>query len=212
MDFLGLRTLTVIDDAVKSAKAVEGVDIDIENLPLDDPEVFRLFQEGRTKGVFQFESGGMVDLLRKSRPTQFEDLAALNALYRPGALDAGMVDDYVRCKNGSSKPKYLVPADEGTARGDVRRHRLPGAGHADRAARGRLLARPGRSAAQGDGQEGRRGHGRRSAASSSTARSPTATTRRRRTRSSTTSSRSPATASTSRTRWPTRWSRIRRPG
>ncbi len=110
MDFLGLRTLTVIDDAVKSAKQVDGVDIDIENIPLDDPEVFRLFQEGRTKGVFQFESGGMVDLLRKARPTQFEDLAALNALYRPGALDAGMVDEYVRRKNGTSKAKYLVPA------------------------------------------------------------------------------------------------------
>jgi len=109
MDFLGLRTLTVIDDAVKSAKLVDGVDIDIDVIPLDDPEVFRLFQEGRTKGVFQFESGGMVDLLRKARPTQFEDLAALNALYRPGALDAGMVDVYVKCKSGTQKPKYLVP-------------------------------------------------------------------------------------------------------
>ena len=110
MDFLGLRTLTVIDDAIKSLKAAEGVDVDIDNLPLDDPEVYRLFQEGRTKGVFQFESGGMVDVLRKSRPTRFEDLAALNALYRPGALDAGMVDEYVRRSNGLSKAKYLVPA------------------------------------------------------------------------------------------------------
>jgi len=109
MDFLGLRTLTVIDDAVKSAKMVDGVDIDIDAIPFDDPEVFRLFQEGRTKGVFQFESGGMVDLLRKARPTQFEDLAALNALYRPGALDAGMVDEYVKRKNGKAV-KYLVPA------------------------------------------------------------------------------------------------------
>jgi len=109
MDFLGLRTLTVIDDAIKSAKAVEGVEIDLENIPLDDPDVFRLFQEGRTKGVFQFESGGMVDLLRKARPTQFEDLAALNALYRPGALDAGMVDEYVKRKNGKTV-KHLVPA------------------------------------------------------------------------------------------------------
>src|SRR5882757_375386 len=109
IDFLGLRTLTVIDDAIKSAKAVEGVSIDIDTLPLDDPEVFRLFQEGRTKGVFQFESGGMVDVLRKSRPTQFEDLAALNALYRPGALDAGMVDVYVKVKTGAQKPRYLVP-------------------------------------------------------------------------------------------------------
>ncbi len=110
IDFLGLRTLTVIDDAIKSAKAAEGIDITIENLPLDDPEVYRLFQEGRTKGVFQFESGGMVDLLRRARPTKFEDLAAFNALYRPGALDAGMVDEYVRRKTGVSKPKYLVPA------------------------------------------------------------------------------------------------------
>src|SRR6266540_5553646 len=110
MDFLGLRTLTVIDDAIKSAAAETGDRIDIENLPLDDPDVFRLFQEGRTKGVFQFESGGMVDLLRKSRPTRFEDLAALNALYRPGALDAGMVDEYVRRKNGQSKAKFMVPA------------------------------------------------------------------------------------------------------
>ncbi len=110
MDFLGLRTLTVIDDAVKSAKSVDGVGIDIDAIPLDDPDVFRLFQEGRTKGVFQFESGGMVDLLRKARPTRFDDLAALNALYRPGALDVGMVDEYVKRKNGVSKAKYLVPA------------------------------------------------------------------------------------------------------
>src|SRR5213076_386407 len=87
-----------------------GESVDVDGLPLEDPEVFRLFQEGRTKGVFQFESGGMVDLLRKSRPTKFEDLAALNALYRPGALDAGMVDEYVKRKNGTSRPKYLVPA------------------------------------------------------------------------------------------------------
>jgi DNA polymerase III subunit alpha len=110
MDFLGLRTLTVIDDAIKSVAQQEGTKIDIDAIELDDPEVFRLFQEGRTKGVFQFESGGMVDLLRKARPTRFEDLAALNALYRPGALDAGMVDVFVKRKNGSSKARYLVPA------------------------------------------------------------------------------------------------------
>src|ERR1051326_5871389 len=109
MDFLGLRTLTVIDDAIKSAQAETGNRIDIDAIPLDDPDVFRLFQEGRTKGVFQFESGGMVDVLRKSRPTRFEALAALNALYRPGALDAGMVDEFIKRKNGQSKPKYLVP-------------------------------------------------------------------------------------------------------
>src|SRR6185295_7816258 len=110
MDFLGLRTLTVIDDAIKSVALESGKTIDMASLPLDDPEVYRLFQEGRTKGVFQFESGGMVDLLRRARPTKFEDLAAFNALYRPGALDAGMVDEYVRRSNGLSKAKYLVPA------------------------------------------------------------------------------------------------------
>jgi DNA polymerase-3 subunit alpha len=110
MDFLGLRTLTVIDDALKAIEEQTGTHINMDEVPLDDPEVFRLFQEGRTKGVFQFESGGMVDLLRKARPTRFEDLAALNALYRPGALDAGMVEEYVRRKNGVSKAKYIVPA------------------------------------------------------------------------------------------------------
>ncbi|HVT44058.1 MAG TPA: DNA polymerase III subunit alpha [Thermoanaerobaculia bacterium] len=109
MDFLGLRTLTVIDDAIKSIRAQEGISIDVAAIGLDDPEVYRLFQEGRTKGVFQFESGGMVDLLRKARPNRFEDLAALNALYRPGALDAGMVDEYVRRKNGTSKSRFLAP-------------------------------------------------------------------------------------------------------
>src|SRR5438270_134367 len=103
------KVAQIITFGTMSAKAVEGVSIDIASVPLDDPEVFRLFQEGRTKGVFQFESGGMVDVLRKSRPTQFEDLAALNALYRPGALDAGMVDVYVKVKTGVQKPRYLVP-------------------------------------------------------------------------------------------------------
>src|SRR5207245_870023 len=110
MDFLGLRTLTVIDDSLKSILAETSQKIDITSIPLDDPDVYRLFQEGRTKGVFQFESGGMVDVLRRAKPTKFEDLVAFNALYRPGALDAGMVDEYVRRKNGTSKPKYLVPA------------------------------------------------------------------------------------------------------
>ncbi len=110
MDFLGLRTLTVIDDAIKSVELESGTKIDIASIPLDDPEVYKLFQDGRTKGVFQFESGGMVDVLRRTRPTKFEDLVAFNALYRPGALDAGMVDEYVLRANGVAKARYLVPA------------------------------------------------------------------------------------------------------
>ncbi|HYG65567.1 MAG TPA: DNA polymerase III subunit alpha [Thermoanaerobaculia bacterium] len=108
MDFLGLRTLTVIDDAVKILR-LQGIEIDLDNLPLDDPEVFRLFCEGRTSGIFQFESRGMTDLLRRAKPEKFEDLAAFNALYRPGALSVGMVEEYIQRKLGRKKIKYILP-------------------------------------------------------------------------------------------------------
>jgi DNA polymerase-3 subunit alpha len=108
MDFLGLRTLTVIDDAVKILRH-QGVDLDLDNVPLDDPEVYRLFCEGRTSGIFQFESRGMTDLLRRARPSKFDDLAAFNALYRPGALSVGMVEEYIQRKLGKKKVKYLLP-------------------------------------------------------------------------------------------------------
>ncbi len=107
MDFLGLRTLTVIDDAIKILKQ-QGIDLDLDNLPLDDPEVFRLFCEGRTSGIFQFESRGMTDLLRRAKPDKFEDLAAFNALYRPGALSVGMVEEYIQRKLGTRKTKYII--------------------------------------------------------------------------------------------------------
>ncbi len=108
MDFLGLRTLTVIDDTVKLL-AHQGVDLDLDELALDDAETYRLFCEARTSGIFQFESNGMRDLLRQVQPSRFEDLAALNALYRPGALEGGTVKQFVECKQGKSKPKYLLP-------------------------------------------------------------------------------------------------------
>ncbi|HXO28852.1 MAG TPA: DNA polymerase III subunit alpha, partial [Thermoanaerobaculia bacterium] len=108
MDFLGLRTLTVIDDAVKILRH-QGVDLDLDEVPLDDPEVYRLFCEGRTSGIFQFESRGMTDLLRRARPSKFEDLAAFNALYRPGALSVGMVEEYIQRKLGKKKVRYLLP-------------------------------------------------------------------------------------------------------
>jgi DNA polymerase-3 subunit alpha len=108
MDFLGLRTLTVIDDAVRILRQ-QGIDLDLDNVPLDDPEVFRLFCEGRTSGIFQFESRGMTDLLRRARPEKFEDLAAFNALYRPGALSVGMVEEYIQRKLGRKKIKYILP-------------------------------------------------------------------------------------------------------
>jgi DNA polymerase-3 subunit alpha len=105
MDFLGLRTLTVLDDAVKIVRHL-GVDLDLEEIPLDDPETFRIFAEGRTSGIFQFESRGMTDLVRRFKPSRFDELAALNALYRPGAMT--LVDEYIQRKQGK-KFTYLAP-------------------------------------------------------------------------------------------------------
>src|SRR5687768_293754 len=106
MDYLGLSTLTLIDDALKEIKRTEGIDLDIDNIPLDDPKTYRVFQEGAAYGVFQFESSGMRELLRKAKPTRLDDLIALNALYRPGPLKSGMVDDWVERKQGKREVKY----------------------------------------------------------------------------------------------------------
>jgi len=108
MDFLGLITLTILDDALEFVKKRTGVRPDLNKIPLNDPDVFRLFSEGRTDGVFQFESSGMRDLLRRVQPSVFSDLAALNALYRPGALDAGTVDVYIERRRGK-KFDYPLP-------------------------------------------------------------------------------------------------------
>src|ERR671927_57208 len=106
MDFLGLSTLTLIDDALKEIKRTEGIDLDIDNLGLDDPKAYRIFAEGATYGIFQFESSGMRDLLRRAKPDRFDDLIVLNALYRPGPLKSGMVDDWVARKQGRTEVKY----------------------------------------------------------------------------------------------------------
>lgn len=108
MDFLGLRTLTVIDDTLKLL-AHQGLELDLETVPLDDPEVYRLFCEGRTSGIFQFESSGMRDLLRRAKPSKFEDIAAFNALYRPGPLSVGMVEEFILRKQGKRKVSYIIP-------------------------------------------------------------------------------------------------------
>jgi DNA polymerase-3 subunit alpha len=106
MDFLGLSTLTLIDDALKEIKRTEGITLDIDNVPLDDAKTYRVFQEGAAFGIFQFESSGMRELLRKAKPERLEDLIALNALYRPGPLKSGMVDDYIARKQGLKEIKY----------------------------------------------------------------------------------------------------------
>ncbi len=99
MDFLGLKTLSVLERARRLVKDIHGVDIDYETLPLDDPAVFELFSSGQTKGIFQFESGGMQDLLTKMRPDRIEDLIAANALYRPGPMT--LIPDYIDRKHGA---------------------------------------------------------------------------------------------------------------
>jgi DNA polymerase-3 subunit alpha len=109
MDFLGLSTLTLIDDCLKEIKRTEDIDLDIDNIPLDDPKTYKVFAEGAAYGIFQFESSGMRELLRKAKPTRLDDLIALNALYRPGPLKSGMVDDWVERKQGKRDVKYELP-------------------------------------------------------------------------------------------------------
>jgi DNA polymerase III subunit alpha len=109
MDFLGLSTLTLIRDALDEIKRTENIDLDIDAIPLDDEKTYRLFSEGQTYGVFQFESSGMRELLRKAKPERLDDLIALNALYRPGPLKSGMVDDFISRKQGKTEVKYELP-------------------------------------------------------------------------------------------------------
>src|SRR5271154_2123650 len=110
MDFLGLATLTVITDCVKLIEQTRGEKLDIEMIALDDPDTFkRVFHRALTSGVFQFESGGMRDVLRRYKPATVEDLTALNALYRPGPIQGGMIDDFIERKWGRRKVEYELP-------------------------------------------------------------------------------------------------------
>jgi len=110
MDFLGLTTLTVIDDTVKLIKKNQGIDLDLGIIPLDDIKTYeQIFHRALTSGVFQFESGGMRDVLRRYKPTAIEDLTALNALYRPGPIQGGMIDDFINRKLGRAKVEYELP-------------------------------------------------------------------------------------------------------
>jgi len=109
MDFLGLTTLTVLHDAVRMVEHNRGLKIDIDNLTLDDAETYKLFARGDTTAIFQFESHGMRDILRRYQPTRIEDLTALNALYRPGPIQGGMIDDFINRKHGKTKVSYELP-------------------------------------------------------------------------------------------------------
>ncbi len=154
-DFLGLRTLTIIDRAVKAInerRRIEGLEpIDMDTLETDDADSFKLLKACRTTAVFQLESRGMKELIKRLQPDDFEEIVALVALFRPGPLQSGMVDDFIARKHGHARVAYPHPELEPLLK--PRRDPVPGAGHADRAGAGELLAGPGRPAAPRDGQE-----------------------------------------------------------
>ena len=110
MDFLGLKTLSILKEAVNNIKESFGLDIDIESIPIDDPLTYKLYQEGKTIGTFQFESPGMQKYLRELHPECFEDLIAMNALYRPGPMD--YIPNFIDRKNGKKPIEYDIPVME----------------------------------------------------------------------------------------------------
>lgn len=109
MDFLGLRNLTMIHKTCKLVKMCQGIDVDINHIPLDDKPTYDMLVRGETVGVFQLESSGMTSLVKKLKPDVFEDLGALVALFRPGPLGSGMVDDFVERKHGRQAITYAHP-------------------------------------------------------------------------------------------------------
>ncbi|MEA3493161.1 MAG: DNA polymerase III subunit alpha [Candidatus Margulisiibacteriota bacterium] len=109
MDFLGLRNLTMIAHSLQIIKQARGEDIDLNEIPLDDQATYNLFSSGETVGVFQLESRGMRGLIKDLQPNNFEEIVALLALYRPGPLESGMVDDYVKRKHRKIPVKYMLP-------------------------------------------------------------------------------------------------------
>ncbi len=159
MDFLGLTTLTVLDDCLKLIEQTRGEKLDLEALPRDDNEAYELLSKGLTAGIFQFESRGMTDILRRVKPSRLADLTALNALYRPGPIQGGMIDDFIARKTGRKRVTYDLPVLEADPRRDLRRHRLPGTGDADRRRRRRLQPGRSRRPAPRHGQEETRSHG-----------------------------------------------------
>lgn len=112
MDFLGLRTLTLVDDTLKLIRKTRGTDLDVQALPPDDRPTYELLQRGDAKGVFQFESEGIRELLKRLKPDNIRDIIACTALYRPGPLEGGMVDEYIECKHGRKQPTYPHPVME----------------------------------------------------------------------------------------------------
>ena len=109
MDFLALTTLTLIEQTLEQIREQSKLEINLDQIDLQDEDTFRLFSEGRTTGIFQFESRGMREILKQLQPSRFEDLIAMNALYRPGPIQGGMIDDFVARRHGKVRIRYEVP-------------------------------------------------------------------------------------------------------
>jgi DNA polymerase-3 subunit alpha len=109
MDFLGLRNLSIIEDTLKNLEQTRGLKLDLAEVPLDDPATFRLLQAADTNGVFQLETAGLRRLVQEMRPTSFDDITAAIALFRPGPLEGGLVDQYIKCKHGEQEIVYPLP-------------------------------------------------------------------------------------------------------
>ena len=110
MDFLGLKTLSELKEACENIKRTRGIEVDLDHIPIDDPKTYELYQQGRTVGTFQFESDGMRKYLRELKPTVFEDLIAMNALYRPGPMEN--IPSFIRRKHGAEDITYDIPVME----------------------------------------------------------------------------------------------------
>jgi DNA polymerase-3 subunit alpha len=109
MDFLALTTLTVLDEAIKLIKETAGTTVELDQIPMNDAKTYEIFSKGLSNGIFQFESSGMKDILRRFKPEKLEDLTALNALYRPGPIGGGMIDDFIKRKHGERRVSYHLP-------------------------------------------------------------------------------------------------------
>ncbi len=109
MDFLALTTLTVLDEGIKLVKETTGEAVNLDQLPMNDAKTYEIFSKGLANGIFQFESSGMKDILRRFKPEKLEDLTALNALYRPGPIGGGMIDDFIKRKHGEKRVIYDLP-------------------------------------------------------------------------------------------------------
>ncbi len=154
MDFLGLKTLTLIEDALTLIRQRGRDDFDIKTIPYDDPPTLAMLNRGETVGVFQLESGGMTNLCKQFDVHSIDDIIALIALFRPGPMD--LIPDYIARKRGKTKVRFAHPLLEGSLRRHLRRHDLPGAGHGGRQSARGLHAGRRRFAAPRDGQEGPR--------------------------------------------------------